>query len=101
MMFALRRWGGVATVMAFLSIPTMASAAACRDEADRLSARHKLETVSDSEARRDAAAPPTRERAKEHISAARKADEDGILEECLRQLAQARTLVEEQADDKR
>jgi hypothetical protein len=74
-----------------LALPISAQAAACHDEADRLSARHKLDADA-------ATAPPrtepVRERAKEHIDKARRADDDGIVEECLRQLAQARTLVE-------
>ena len=83
-----------ALVLALLALPDMAHAAACRDEADRLSARHKLD-VADTPQPPQAA--PVRERAKDHLDTARRADDEGVVEECLRQLAQARTLVEDQA----
>lgn len=92
MMPALLHRSGTAALLAvsLLAIPVAADAAACRDEADRLSARHRLDQAPN--------APPPQEathvRAKEHIDAARKADDDGVLEECLRQLAQARTVIE-------
>ncbi|MBV8167575.1 MAG: hypothetical protein JO021_12335 [Alphaproteobacteria bacterium] len=78
--------------LALLALPGMAHAAACHDEADRLSARHKLDVT---DAQQSSQAAPARERAKDHLDKARRADDDGIVEECLRQLAQARTLVEE------
>jgi NAD(P)H-dependent FMN reductase len=83
-----------ALVLFLLAAPGGVHAAACHDEADRLSARHKLDAA-------DAPQPPhvapVRERAKDHLDKARRADDDGIVEECLRQLAQARTLVEDSA----
>ncbi len=90
----MRRALYTALVIALLALPSAANAAACRDEADRLSARHKLDAA---DAPHPPQAAPVRERAKDHLEKARRADDDGIVEECLRQLAQARTLVEDSA----
>jgi hypothetical protein len=80
-------------VAAALLAPHLAFAAACHDEADRLAGKHALNADAPKlEANADAASP--RIQAQQALSAARKADEDGIVEECLRQLAQARALIE-------
>jgi hypothetical protein len=90
--------GSLAVLFAVLAVPDTAVAAACRDEADRLSARHQLDAAPAPAPSPVAAAPP-RDRARDHITAARKADDDGIVEECLRQLAQARLAIEQQNGD--
>lgn len=92
------RSGSMAVLFALAATPSLA--AACRDEADRLSARHQLE-AAEAKAAPEPTARPARERAQAHISAARKADDDGIVEECLRQLAQARTAIETRGEDDR
>jgi hypothetical protein len=69
-------------------------AAACHDEADRLADRHQLEAQAQSESASSTEGKATREQARELLSAARKADDEGIVEQCLRQLAQARSLIE-------
>jgi hypothetical protein len=74
---------------AALLAPHLAVAAACHDEADRLADRHAI-----GGADKPAEASPTRLQAQELLSAAREADDNGIVEDCLRQLAQARDLIE-------
>jgi hypothetical protein len=78
---------GVA-LAATIAVAKVAWGAACHDEADRLADRHRLA------AREPAPAPEQRAQARDLLDAARKADDDGIVEACLRQLAEARALLE-------
>ncbi len=73
-------------------VPRLAHGAACHDEADRLADRHALR--SDPPQRPQEAPSAPRAQAQELLNAARKADDDGIVEQCLRQLAEARALIE-------
>ncbi len=75
-----------------LTIVPAASGAACREEADRLADRHKLDAGAAPDG---AQGRSPRAQAQERISAARKADDDGIVEVCLRHLAEARSLIEQ------
>jgi hypothetical protein len=90
----LRHLLAAGVALALLALPVSASAAACHDEADRLADRHQLEAQAQSESASSTEGNPTREQARELLSAARKADDEGIVEQCLRQLAQARSLIE-------
>jgi hypothetical protein len=78
---------GVA-LAATVAVAKLAWGAACHDEADRLADRHRLIATE---------APPAadpRAHARALLNAARQADDDGIVEQCLRQLAEARALLE-------
>ncbi len=84
----------IAVLVPLISItPHVAYAAACHDEADRLADRHALRVTDAPAQPQDTAASP-RAQAEQLLSAARKADDDGIVEQCLRQLAQARELIQ-------
>jgi hypothetical protein len=94
-------WHLMSIVAAVLLAPQVAGAAACHDEADRLAGRHALDAAqpaaekqADKPIDNQADASPTRMQAQQLLSAARKADDDGIVEECLRHLTQARELIE-------
>jgi hypothetical protein len=86
---------GASCFVGLTAVPATSWAAACHDEVDRLAGRHDIAPEPPpAEIVAHADAAPPRTRAQIHLHAARKADDDGIVEECLRQLAQARALME-------
>ena len=85
-------------LVALLAVSTgidRAAASACHEEADRLADRHQLAAAPPD------ASPSALARAELLLDGAREADDDGIVEGCLRQLAEARSLIETDGTDHR